>query len=60
MLLNEDMVISVNALEFICQKALCDYFNRINPKEKAGHFVKRSESKLLVNHQKVPAISMYF
>ena len=37
MLLNEDMVISVNALEFICQKALCDYFeDRINPKERAG------------------------
>ena len=50
MLLHEEMVISVNGpkmvhCEAICQEALCDYFkDRINPKERAGHFVRRSEN----------------
>ena len=50
MLLNEDMVISVKGpkmvhSESICQEALRDYFkDRINPKERAGHFVRRSEN----------------
>ena len=50
MLLHEEMVISFNGpkmvhCEAICQEALRDYFkDRINPKERAGHFVRRSEN----------------
>ena len=50
MLLHEEMVISVNGpklvhCDSICQEALRDYFkDRINPKERAGHFVRRSQN----------------
>ena len=50
MLLHEEMVISVNGptmmnCESICQEAPRDYFKDIiNPKERAGHFVRRSEN----------------
>ena len=49
-LLHEEMVISVNGpklvhCDSICQEALHDYFkDRINPKERAGHFVRRSQN----------------
>ena len=44
------LAISVNGhkmvhCQAICQEALRDYFkDRINPKERAGHFVRRSEN----------------
>ena len=50
MLLHEEMVIAVNGpklvhSESIAQEALLDYFkDRINPKERAGHFVRRSQN----------------
>ena len=51
MLLHEEMVISVNGpkmvdCEAICQEALCDDFiDKLIPrKERAGHFVRRSEN----------------
>ena len=48
MLFHVEMVISVIGpkmvyCESICLEALCDYFkDRNNPKERAGHFVRRS------------------
>ena len=50
MLLHEEMVISVNGpklvhCESICQEALREYFkDRINPEERAGHFVRKSQN----------------